>query len=349
MRIINIIKRQILFSYYSLFKVFYIYRRLIELRNFKKISSNNYILGVWDLKAIQNPFSIGDFIAFLFFLKCFIIYKKNIKIILICDNQKKLNKFQIKFLRLKIKFTHFFLSDYLESVKIYSWVNFKKLNFAKHYIPFKTLVMQRKDYRDDFVSFYNIMLKDKPRSIINQFLLNKNSFSKFKPKKFKLKKYISWHIRHNFKWSKKRNITEQQFIQVYEVLKKKTKNVPIVIISDESGCNFAKKVAKKNNLKIILCKDLSKSVFSDFYLIMQSNFFISFKAGGMLVIPWFSKLNFIWGGTTQYKSQIASGRSTKFDKMNFWWTSKQIWHNTNSFGHFLIKLKEFNFKKFSKT
>ena len=158
MKIINIIKRQILFSYYSLFKIFYIYRRLIELRNFKKISLNNYILGVWDLKAIQNPFSIGDFIAFLFFLKCFIIYKKNIKIILICDSQKKLNKFQIKFLRLKIKFTHFFLSDYLESVKIYSWANFKKKNFAKHYIPFKTLVMQRKDYRDDFVSFYNIML-----------------------------------------------------------------------------------------------------------------------------------------------------------------------------------------------
>lgn len=50
---------------------------------------------------------------------------------------------------------------------------------------------------------------------------------------------------------------------------------------------------------------------------MQSNFFITFKAGGMLVIPWFSELNFIWGGTTQYKSQIASGRSTKFDKMNF--------------------------------
>ena len=29
--------------------------------------------------------------------------------------------------------------------------------------------------------------------------------------------------------------------------------------------------------------------------------------------------------------------------------TEQIWHNTNSFGHFLIKLKEFNFKKFSKT
>lgn len=166
---------------------------------------------------------------------------------MICDSQKKLNKFQIKLLRLKTKFTHFLLSNYLESVKICSWADFKKVNYAKHYIPFKTLVMQRKDYRDNFVSFYNIMLKDKPRSIINQFLLNKNSFSKFKPKKFNVKKYISWHIRHNFEWSKKRNITEEQFIQVYEVLKEKMKNILIIIISDEQGCNFAKKVAKKKS------------------------------------------------------------------------------------------------------
>ena len=98
-----------------------------------------------------------------------------------------------------------------------------------------------------------------------------------------------------------RNISESEFLELYKILREKIKKIPIIIISDQRGCFFAKKISKKNKLELIFCKDISKSIYSDFFIIIKSNLFFCFKAGGMLVIPWFSKKNFIWGGTIVLK------------------------------------------------
>ena len=66
----------------------------------------------------------------------------------------------------------------------------------------------------------------------------------------------------------------------------------------------------------------------------------------MLVIPWFSKLNFIWGGIIGYKNQYASGRSLSLTKLHFWHTKNQCWINSDSFGFFKHKVEKMNFKRF---
>ena len=65
----------------------------------------------------------------------------------------------------------------------------------------------------------------------------------------------------------------------------------------------------------------------------------------MLVIPWFSKKNFIWGGTIGLKNQF-SREDFSFDKLHFWQTDKQYWINSSGFWTFKDKVKEINFKKF---
>ncbi len=119
-----------------------------------------------------------------------------------------------------------------------------------------------------------------------------------------------------------------------------------MIISDEKGCSFAKRIAKDEKLKLSFCKDVSKSLFSDFFLIINSNLFFCFKAGGVLVLPWFSKINYIWGGTIGLKNQFISGWSISINKLHFWQTDNQIWVNSNNFHYFKYEIENINFKRF---
>ena len=344
MNYLNKIKRLILIYIWSSSSIKPLINNYLELSKHKLIKKNKLVLGVYDYGSYENPYSIGDFLFYIFFYKCFTIYKKKIELIIICDNKKKFNTFQKKTLKLHLKLTKIFLSKYLHKVSVCDWKAFKKKNFQNYYIPYQDDVFKRKDLRLNLVSMFNKMIINTSHRFMNDYLINKNSFDEFKKKT--PKNYITWHIRHNPKWAVHRNINKLEFIEIYNILRKKIKSTPIIIISDNLGCAFAKSLAKKNNLNLFFCKDFSKSLFSDFFLIMHSKLFITFKAGGMLVIPWFSKLNFIWGGTIGYKNQYASGRSLSFTKLHFRHTKNQCWINSNSFGFFKHKVEKMNFKRF---
>ena len=340
---ISKIKRKLLIFYWSILGLRYQINNFKEIKNQKKIKNYKYILGVYDYGSFQSPYSIGDFLCYLFFYKSFYSHKKKIDFLIIVE-KNKLNNFKKKILKIQISMTRFFLSKYLHKIKVCSWSEFLKGNYNDYYIPYKNDVFLRKDLRLCFVSMYNKILKNSNSKILKEFLIKKNDFNFYK-RKF-CKKYITWHIRYNPGWSQLRNIKINEFLEVYKILKKKIKKTPIVIISDEQGCNFAKKIKKKEKLDLIFCKDISKSIFSDFNLIMNSKLFFCFKAGGVLVIPWFSKLSFVWGGTIGLKNQYISGRSISISKLFFWQTKNQIWINSNSFEYFKEKVKEIDFKRF---
>ena len=94
MTLINKFKRKILIIYWTLLGTKNRIKKEIELSKHKNINNYKYVLGVYDYTAYKETFAIGDFLCFLFFYKCFIKYNKRIEMIIICDNQKKLNKFE---------------------------------------------------------------------------------------------------------------------------------------------------------------------------------------------------------------------------------------------------------------
>ena len=345
MNYVQALKRKLLFTYWNFLGLKPSLINFLEILNQKKLSNYSKILGVYDYNSYKSAYSIGDYLCYLFFFKIFTIYKKKIVVLIICDQKNKLNKFGKKILNIQVLMTKIFLSKHLIKVKVINWTQFKKQDLDKFYIPYKKFVFNRQDIRHYFVSMFNILLKNENQKHLKNFLIKDNAFDSFKnnmPKRF-----ITWHIRQNSNWANHRNITEYEFLELYKILKMKIKKIPIVIISDEKGCSFAKKISKKKKLDLIFCKDISKSIFSDFYLIMRSQLFFTFKAGGMLVIPWFSKKNFIWGGTIGLKNQIISGRSFKLNKLHFWQTEKQYWINSSSFMNFKNELNKIDFSKFN--
>ena len=345
MNYINKIKKYLLFFYCSILSLKPYFNNFLELRKHTNIKVHELIMGVYDYESYEGPWSIGDFICYLFFFKCFVKYKKKIEVLIIVDF-KKLNKFKRNILRIQVACSKIFLSKFLHKVCVISWKDFKKLNLNKYYIPYKEDILKRKDIRQNFVSMYNKMLINCNQKQLNDFLINKHDFDKYKPKKNFPKKYITWHIRKNSKWSQFRNIKKTEFIELYNILREKVNTLPIIIISDQTGCNFAKSISKKNNLDLLFCKDISKSIFSDFYLMAKGKLFFTFKPAGMMCVPWFAKFNFIWGGGFGLKDQISSGRSVSVDKLHFWWTKKQIWNNSNSFNDFKRRVNNINFSKF---
>ena len=122
-------------------------------------------------------------------------------------------------------------------------------------------MINRKDIRSKFVSMFNIKLKNISTKKLNDFLIKENDFDSFKSKL--PKKFVAWHIRHNPEWASHRNISESEFLELYKKLREKIKKIPIIIISDQRGC-FLQKISKKNKLELIFCKDISKSIYSDF-------------------------------------------------------------------------------------
>ncbi len=204
MTLINKFKRKILIIYWTLLGTKNRIKKEIELSKHKNINNYKYVLGVYDYTAYKETFAIGDFLCFLFFYKCFIKYNKRIEMIIICDNQKKLNKFEKSILKAHIGMAKVFLGKYLYLIKVCKWSEFKKKKFREYYIPFIKEVYERKDFRFYFLSMYNDMLSSLGPNFLKKFLMNKKDFEKFESKI--PNKYLTWHIRHNPEWSQLRNI-----------------------------------------------------------------------------------------------------------------------------------------------
>ena len=241
---------------------------------------------MYDYNSYTSPYSIGDYLCYLFFYKIFFIYNKKISIFIICDQEKKFDNFEKKILKTQVSLTKKLLNKHLIKIKVITWKQFQNEDLKEYYIPYRNDVINRKDIRSKFVSMFNIKLKNISTKKLNDFLIKENDFDSFKSKL--PKKFVAWHIRHNPEWASHRNISESEFLELYKILREKIKNTNYYYFRSER-LFFCKKISKKNKLELIFCKDISKSIYSDFFYNHKSNLFFCFKAGGMLVIPWFSK------------------------------------------------------------
>ena len=73
-------------------------------------------------------------------------------------------------------------------------------------------------------------------------------------------------------------------------LKKKYPCHLIMIVSDESGCDYFSKLTQRYNLNNIFSKQYSQSFLGDAALILKSDFIFQVRGGGIGVIPMFSAM-----------------------------------------------------------
>lgn len=356
--------KKIFFPWYVLFlkiyltpqRLYFYYRNKFELNIINKsLSKYDGVVGVYNLNVYKEPFSVGEFCYFIFFYRYFSTSNKKVSLYFIkrnkSHNNKKKNlsvKKEKQFVKWYFIISKILIGKNLTKIEYINWEQFEKKNFQNMYIPYKNMIMKQKQIRKFFVAMFNPLLKNKSKKFLGDFLFNKNTLRKYSPKKFPKNKYITWHIRKAQNWALVRNLDEREILSIHKSIKKKFKNMDIVIISDKYGCDFVKKIDKKFNLKLLYCKDLgssfkdmSSSLLADFHLVLNSQCFLAFKGGGLLCAAEFSNTPFFCAWTMGLKNQFKNDRFVHINKTQIWHKKNQVWVNSKHIENFKEKMKEY--------
>ena len=243
MTIFQDFKKVMLRVYWKFLSLVPLFFNYIEILNQKKLSKFNKVLGVYDYNSYTSPYSIGDYLCYLFFYKIFFIYNKKISIFIICDQEKKFDNFKKKILKTQVSLTKKLLNKHLIKIKVITWKQFQNEDLKEYYIPYRNDVINRKDIRSKFVSMFNIKLKNISTKKLNDFLIKENDFDSFKSKL--PKKFVAWHIRHNPEWASHRNISESEFLELYKILREKKKKYQLLLFQIREVVFLQKNIKEK--------------------------------------------------------------------------------------------------------
>lgn len=329
--------------------LFRFYEKIIIYNEIKKLEKliNKNIDIVYDCSV--SALTLGDFCDFAMVARFFKKKNLNIRIIFIND------KFRDKYYRKNLQKAQLRLNEYKIILKSFlgpktsiincNWHDYKDDRFDKNFTFFNSNVISRKPIYHHCFNFLVTILKKEKKKFLNSFLLSKKNF--FLNKKINLpkKNYISLGCRYD-PTSKKgllnRNLKEEEFLKIIKKISIKFRSYKIMIVCDENGKKFFKKIAKKNKLNLLFSKDFSNSFVEDGKIILNSKFFIQFLGGGIITFLIYSKLNFLWFSRPQNHHVVFSK-----NKYSFWHNNQNIYSEIlkRDFDKFLIYLNKIRINK----
>jgi hypothetical protein len=103
------------------------------------------------------------------------------------------------------------------------------------------------------------------------------------------KPYIAWVARFNTLWAPERNLTEEEFLGLRELLSTIYPNTPVVLISDSVGCAHYSSLARANGLGLQVSKYFSTSFLGDAALLLGAALVLQLRGGGMSSVAQFSR------------------------------------------------------------
>ena len=306
----------------------YLYYKL-SLKNNILIKNKNICI-VCDNR--NNNHTFGDFLYFAYLARYFVLKNIEIKFFFLEEENNEWKKYLTNKEIKKFKKEQLDLVNKIGKIKkkniiFTSYENFLKNESNKKKIIFRKQIFSNTKIFDRLLDLLNIIIDMEDKKFLNSFLLNKKEFKK--PKKItKMKSYITWHIRFNKRWGNYTN-SEDDLNFIYKKLQFKFKNKKILVISDKEGCNFAKNIFK-NYKNVFYCKDMTNNFFEDIILLLNSDFYFQYKAGGFLnvasfssvpykVITWRSPFNEPWSKkkfvSWQLKSQLREYKIISLSKI----------------------------------
>jgi hypothetical protein len=216
------------------------------------------------------------------------------------------------------------LKDANCEVQIMSWGDMSQLmgelgKDKKTLVLYRKKVKKREPLYKHCYNMINYLVSYMDRGQITRFLLDKNEICRRVNIKFPPAPYITWNARYSEKWDFYRNIDEKEFIEIYRSLRALYPRHDIMVVSDEIGCEYYKKVAKNNDLPCLFSKDYSSTFMGDCALVIGSDYFFSVRGGGI-------GLAAIYSAIPYYAiCEVIHEIPWKEDSFVVWAHDKQIW------------------------
>jgi hypothetical protein len=322
------------------FQKYYILR---EYKNIKKLKKFSKVILVYDCRV--SPPTYGDFFSYIMIARYFKKKNFNVEIIIIKNeyrggwkrfvNKKKINSF----LKELSKLSSYLMMDKRCTPTFLNWNIFTKIysvNSIKpnEYIFCSANVFNRLPLYLLADNFLNYFIKKEKNSFIKNFLLKKDPISLFKKKN-----YVSLLCRHSSKsHSQNRNLSISNLISIIDLLSKKFSKYKILIVSDEYGCKYFKKVLSNYPYKCYFSKDYTSNFVSDGKLVLNSKASFQFAGGGISHFLFFSRTPFI-----VYNKAYSFIFNLFFIKGYFWLKKNQIKYFNKNIESFLFKIKNSHF------
>jgi hypothetical protein len=180
------------------------------------------------------------------------------------------------------------------NIEVISWSRLvtilPKEESAPVLVPFEDRITRRESVYDSGLNIINYLISTEDKEFCDQFLL---SFEEISAKMGQQKPeipYISWHCRYSVKWGLERNISDEDFLRIYSVLKTLYPKHALMIISDRVGYEHFCHLAQAHNLECLFSKEYSETFMGDGALILGGDYYFQLRGGGMYVFPIFSRL-----------------------------------------------------------
>jgi hypothetical protein len=196
------------------------------------------------------------------------------------------------------------------------------------YILQQDWVMQRLPVYDYAFNTLNYLGASLSEDLIKKFLLHADELERSwnnlnKGGSFPTQPYVALHVRYNPDWRPTANASPGLFINIIKALSSNYPDMDIIVISDQTGCDYFKKVAEDNSLDCLFSKDLElpKSFISDILLVLGSKKYFQINGGGLGAIPILSSVPYTIIVPTIHEFMFSK------DKLVPWQTSGQVFKN----------------------
>lgn len=205
-------------------------------------------------------------------------------------------------------------------IRLMTWKQFAVYfeNNKTALIPFKNRVLSRESIYPFVFNIINHLVSLEDADFIDRFLLSyDNIISKVKVSRPE-KPYITWQARFSDKWAINRNCSEDEFIKIYASLKTLYPNHFIMLVSDQIGCEYFKRLSNKHNFMLLFSKDFSITFMGDVALILGSDYYFQLRGGGIAAAVIYSKIPYGMIYKIDHEKECRKG------KLAPWSTNKQI-------------------------
>jgi hypothetical protein len=274
---------------YSIFEFYKIKKFL------KRIDGDVWV--VYDVSC--SPPTYGDFLMVLmlarFFMTCeikthFIITRDRYR-----SDWKSLSSDEIQLLiEDYLKISKLLLNRDCADVAILPESEFEKkiesVCSGRGHVAFGERVKGREQFYNLCIHLESKLLDRVSDKLLSNYLLSGDEASTWDSAIYCKHRYITWHLRRSLKWGFHRNMTDEDFLTIFNYLKVKYPNHEIMIVSDENGCKYFRELAKNTDLNCIFSKDYSKTFIGDCSLILRGDYHFMLNGGGISLISMFSRM-----------------------------------------------------------
>jgi hypothetical protein len=247
---------------------------------------------------LASPPTYGDYLYVILVARYLIFHGIKVEYLIVDSDYREDWSFlseveRENFVTEQVRLANALLDPLYANVERLSWHSFRQRSTSNSSDSlqchlFMGHILERKPIYNYCFNLISQLLRDKDNALLKSVLFSRENLTKSVDFVEVKGKYVTWACRYSTKWGSQRNLPENEFISMYDQIKKKFPHHLVMIISDQDGCVYFRKLSVEHKLHMLFSKDFSQSFLGDAALILNSDYFFQLRGGGIAIVPMFS-------------------------------------------------------------